>query len=116
VIATGIYLVGNHWLLSINSSSLRSAQKSYPNELLRLVAMKAGAERGCVFHDLSGLGDYKVKFGAHIESYYDLLYYKQPWIAWARKGYAAIKSMGMRRGVFEEPLPPRPPLPADHQF
>jgi Acetyltransferase (GNAT) domain len=116
VIATGIYLVGNHWLLSINSSSLRSAQKSYPNELIRLEAMKMGADRGCSFHDLGGRGDYKMKFGTHFEGYHDLLYFTRPWIAWARAAYGTIKLMQLRRGLRKEVMPPRPPLPVEHSF
>lgn len=63
VVGTGFYLISNKTLHAYSSTSLRSCQKYYPNEPIRLLAMKLGAEKGCVMHDLTGRGDYKAKFG-----------------------------------------------------
>jgi hypothetical protein len=116
VLATGIYFLGHQRFMSFGSASLRSTQDCHPNELVRLLSMKIGAEHGCSTYDMSGGGDYKAKFGAHLEDYFDLLYFKRPWVAWARKGYGKIWALRTRRGLFRQVMQPRPPLAVDHQF
>jgi hypothetical protein len=116
VIGTGIYLIGNQWLLSFASSSLRQTQKHFPNEIIRLMSMTMGSAGGCVAYDLSGRGDYKAKFGAHLETYYDWLYYSGRWGHYVRNAYALFRKLRLRRGIRKEVMPPRPPLSVDHVF
>jgi hypothetical protein len=116
IIGTGIYAIGNHMLRAIASSSLRSAQRHYPNEPIRLMAMKIAAEHGCTVHDLSGEGDYKVKFGAHVKTYSELRYYSGRWVRASRELYAKLTRLSLSRISWAAAPAPRPSLDEGHQF
>jgi hypothetical protein len=116
IIGTGIYVIGNGVLRGIASSSLRTTQHHYPNEPIRLVAMRIAAEHGCTFHDLAGLGDYKTKFGAHLEPFNELRYYRGAWVKASRKLYAKLLTFRLRRGIVATATPRRPPLEEDYPF
>jgi hypothetical protein len=116
VIGTAFYLLGNRTLHAYSSASLRVAQKHYPNEPIRLVAMKLAAEKGCVAHDLAGGGEYKRKFGAAPVSRDQLLYHRNFVTRMARGLYAGLFRLRQKRAGVGSPMAPRPPLPASHRF
>jgi hypothetical protein len=116
IIGTGFYLISNKTLYAYSSSSLRSYWKCYPNEPIRLLAMKMAAEKGCIVHDLNGRGSYKAKFGAHLELRYRTLFFRNALLPIARRIYAWIFHLRQRREGFGVVMPPRPALEVGYKF
>ena len=116
VIATDISIIGNRVLHAYAWTSLRSAQEHSPNEPVHFLVMKIAAQRGCIRHEICGGGDYKVKFGVHLESAYSVLYFRNALLPIARQWYAAIFSLWQKRRGVDALMPPRPALNIDHCF
>ncbi len=67
-LATGLDLVGNGWLHSFGSAAGQDPAdlKCHPNELRRYFAFCEAAKRGLTHYDLTGVREYKRKFGARV--------------------------------------------------
>jgi CelD/BcsL family acetyltransferase involved in cellulose biosynthesis len=116
VIATEISIIGNRVLHAYSWASLRSAQEHSPNELVQLLAMKIAAQKGCIRHEICGGGDYKRKFGAHLEPAYRVLFYRNTFLPIGRRIYAGIFSLRQRRKGVGAIMPPRLALEVGHKF
>ena len=109
IIGTGIYVAGNGVLRRDRLQFLAVHATLYPNEPIRLVAMRIAAEHGCTFHNLAGLGDYKTKFG-ETGNPQQIAYYRGAWVKASRKLYAKLLTFRLRRGIVAAATPRRPPL------
>ncbi len=116
VIATEISIIGNRTLHAYGWASLRSAQEHSPNEPVQLLAMKIAAQKGCVRHEICGGGDYKIKFGAHLEPSYSVLFYRNALLPIGRRMYAWMFHLRQRRKGVGVEMPPCPALEVGHKF
>ncbi|MCE5303103.1 MAG: GNAT family N-acetyltransferase [Planctomycetaceae bacterium] len=116
VIATEMSIIGNNILHAFAWASLRSAQEHAPNEPVQLLALTLAAQKGCTRHEVCGGGQYKLKFGTHLEPAYAVLYYRNALLPICRKMYAAAMRLRLKRGGFGVQMPPRPPLDVAHHF